>query len=37
MDLVAPIGLAVVTALLAALWPALEAARLRPAQALRGG
>ena len=37
MDLVAPIGLAVVTALLAALWPALKAARLRPAQALRGG
>lgn len=35
-DLIWPIGLAGATALLAALWPALKAARLRPAEALRG-
>ncbi len=35
-DLIWPIGLAAVTAFLAALWPALKAARLHPAQALRG-
>ena len=34
-DVVTPIGLALVTGLLAALWPALKAVRLRPAQALR--
>ena len=30
-----PVGLALVTALIAAFWPALKAARLRPAEALR--
>ena len=34
-DLISPIRLALVTALLAALWPALKAYRLRPAEALR--
>ena len=35
MDLIAPVELAVGTALIAALWPALKAARLNPAEALR--
>jgi ABC-type lipoprotein release transport system permease subunit len=34
-DIIIPVALAIVTALLAALWPALKAARLRPAEALR--
>ncbi len=34
-DLLAPIRLAVITALLAALWPAIKVYRLRPAEALR--
>lgn len=34
-DLIPPVRLAIVTALLAALWPALKAYRMRPAQALR--
>ncbi len=34
-DVVVPVTLAVVTAVLSALWPALKAARLRPAEALR--
>ncbi len=34
-DVVVPVTLAIVTALLSALWPALKAARLRPAEALR--
>ena len=35
-DLIWPVGLAAATALVAAVWPALKAARLRPAEALRG-
>ena len=34
-DVLVPVTLAVVTAVLSALWPALKAARLRPAEALR--
>jgi ABC-type lipoprotein release transport system permease subunit len=34
-DLVSPLGLALLTAFLAAIWPAWKAARLRPAEALR--
>ncbi|MCP4005725.1 MAG: ABC transporter permease [bacterium] len=34
-DLVAPVCLAILTALVAALWPAIKAYRLRPAEALR--
>jgi len=34
-DVVIPIGIAVLTALAASLWPALRAARLRPAEAIR--
>ena len=34
-DVVVPVTLAVVTAAVSALWPALKAARLRPAEALR--
>ncbi|MEE9282209.1 MAG: ABC transporter permease, partial [Myxococcota bacterium] len=34
-DLGIPIALAIVTAVLSALWPAIKAARLRPAEALR--
>ena len=34
-DTLWPVALAVITALLAALWPAIKAARLRPAEALR--
>jgi ABC-type lipoprotein release transport system permease subunit len=34
-DLGSPIGIALVTALVAALWPAWKAVRLRPAEALR--
>ncbi|MFI5317827.1 MAG: ABC transporter permease [Myxococcota bacterium] len=34
-DVVSPLGLALVTALLAAAWPAWKAARLRPAEAVR--
>jgi len=34
-DLVAPVAVAVVTAVLASLWPALRAVRIRPAEALR--
>ena len=34
-DLLWPVGLAIATALLAATWPAIKAARLRPAEALR--
>jgi ABC-type lipoprotein release transport system permease subunit len=34
-DVVIPIGIAILTAVVASLWPALRAARLRPAQAVR--
>ena len=34
-DVLIPVTLAIVTAVLSALWPALKAARLRPAEALR--
>jgi ABC-type lipoprotein release transport system permease subunit len=34
-DLVVPVTVAVITAGVASLWPALRAARLRPAQAMR--
>ena len=35
VDVLSPVALAAATALVAALWPALKVARLRPAQALR--
>jgi ABC-type lipoprotein release transport system permease subunit len=34
-DVVIPVGVALITAVVAAIWPALKAARLRPAEALR--